>query len=1105
MQSGSGTRSLLHGKPTLEHFAPVSLAARPANNTMICETISGRTEFRTAATWLVLLLLTQSVAGAPPLSGDEALVRGAIQDAAGSPAAGAQVTARNLASDETRSTVSGADGRFEIGQLPPGAYQLEIAASGDGASVSQRIELASGETRTITFVLETGSQRVGSGPPEEEFPGMRREEEAAARPVSSASGNLIEESQLVGLPLNGRSYSQLATLQSDVTDTESGSASRGTGGGSLTMAGGRSLSNNFLLDGTSIMNADNRAPRSAAGVQLGSDAVFEVRVFSTYYGAEYGRSSGGVLNSITRSGTPQIHGTLFEYFRNSKLDARNFFDKEAEPPPFKRNQFGFTITGPVVQDRTFFMASFEAMRDRLSQTAVNYFPDAGARSGDLGNGRIVPVRPSVRPYLDLYPIPNDIRLGRGIGRNLAPQFQPTNESFLTVRVDHKLTDRDSFFARYTFDDASSRVPDEMYLFEREIHSRQQYFTLIGSHTFSPRTLTSVRLGYSRPGMSERDDSNVAIPRELYFVPGSSQFGRIQVPGLSDFGPGGGLPQGSLVNSFQFAEDVFLQRGLHAVKLGFEVHRYRTDVFNSWGQHGFWDFNSLESFLQAGPAGTSLWVSLPGSESDHGYRQTLAGFYVQDEYRVRPNLELSLGLRYEFATKIRDTQNRIAFIPDRLRDSEVQIGEFTRNNPGLRNFGPRVSISWSPGASGETNISAGFGVYYDQVLGYAAVPLKNSAPYYQVVNQFNFDSSAVFPDAVGAAAGGQPQIQVMDYDGTRTPMLLRYNFSIRQEAPGDWQLQASYAGARGNHLFRRYESNRFPIPVTEPDGSLFFPSEQERSAVNPAFGSVNLLSTDAQSFYNALQLSASRNVGRGISLRAGYTYSKSVDDSSTLDWGNLQYALDRKLDRGLSDFDLRHRLAFNYFYTLPFGNQPGGGVSGALAKVLGGWRLGGIASLRSGTPFSAEINVRYPNYLFAARRPDLLPGHDNNPTQGTSEGCGRVTSGRELGGPELYYDPCSFAAPPPGRLGNLGRNTMIAPSVFSMDFSLQREFLLDATKRLQFRAEVFNLPNRSNFDVPSGGGITVFSGESAERASTAGRINSTSTTSRQIQFALRFSF
>ena len=222
MQSGSGTRSLLHGKPTLEHFAPVSLAARPANNTMICETISGRTEFRTAATWLVLLLLTQSVAGAPPLSGDEALVRGAIQDAAGSPAAGAQVTARNLASDETRSAVSGADGRFEIGQLPPGAYQLEIAASGDGASVSQRIELASGETRTITFVLETGSQRVGSGPPEEEFPGMRREEEAAARPVSSASGNLIEESQLVGLPLNGRSYSQLTTLHSDVTDPESG-------------------------------------------------------------------------------------------------------------------------------------------------------------------------------------------------------------------------------------------------------------------------------------------------------------------------------------------------------------------------------------------------------------------------------------------------------------------------------------------------------------------------------------------------------------------------------------------------------------------------------------------------------------------------------------------------------------------------------------------------------------------------------------------------------------------------------------------------------------------------------------------------------------------
>ena len=305
------------------------------------------------AIWMGLLLFVQPGAGAPP---DEALVRGTIHDAFGKPALGAQVTARNLSSGLAHSARTKADGRFEIAQLPPGAYQVEVAANAAGVAASQQVELTSGETRALTFVLAAGSQFADAAPPEEseeeQYPGSAREEAAAPSPpspLSSASGNLIEESQLVGLPLNGRSYSQLATLQSDVTDTAAGSSSRGTGGGSLTMGGGRSMSNNFLLDGTTIMNADNQAPRSAAGVQLGSDAVFQVHVLSNYYGAEYGRSSGGVLNSITRSGTAQFHGTLFEYFRNSKLDARNFFDPStvvAHNPQVSSHSFP-TISSPT--------------------------------------------------------------------------------------------------------------------------------------------------------------------------------------------------------------------------------------------------------------------------------------------------------------------------------------------------------------------------------------------------------------------------------------------------------------------------------------------------------------------------------------------------------------------------------------------------------------------------------------------------------------------------------------------------------------------------------------------------------------------------------------
>src|SRR5712692_150788 len=266
---------------------------------------------------------------------------------------------------------------------------------------------------------------------------------SAAGSSSSAQTSLIDQSLLVGMPLNGRSYTQLVTLDGGVSDPSSASASRGTTSANLTFSGSRSSSNTYLLDGTNIMDAQNRVPLSAAGVQLGSDSVFEVQVFSANYGPEYGRGNGGVLNSITRSGSNEFHGSFFEYFRNSKLDARNFFDFGPDPPPFKRNQFGFTLSGPVRKGKTYFMGSYEAMRDRLNQTQVDFYPDAEARRGIITDAsgrtiRTIQVSPRVKPYLDLIPIPNSVRVGEGLAQNSSPQFLPTNENFFTVRLDHKL-------------------------------------------------------------------------------------------------------------------------------------------------------------------------------------------------------------------------------------------------------------------------------------------------------------------------------------------------------------------------------------------------------------------------------------------------------------------------------------------------------------------------------------------------------------------------------------------------------------------------------------------------------------------------------------------
>ena len=392
---------------------------------------------------------------------------------------------------------------------------------------------------------------------QEREPAARQGEENTAESSPRPQANLIDESLLTGLPLNGRSYTQLVTLDAGVSDSSSASASRGVSGGSLTFSGSRSVSNSFLLDGTNIMDSQNRPPRSAAGVQLGSDSVLQVQIFSANYGAEYGRNNGGVMNSISRSGSNELHGTFFEFFRNSKLDAPNYFDRDVlkpgfrtAAPPFKRNQFGFTLSGPIRKDKTYFMGSFEAMRDRLNETKIDNFVDAEARQGIITDASGQPIRsvlvnPRVKPYLALMPIPNSTRVGGGLAQNSSQQFLPTDENFFTVRLDHRLSDRDSLFGRYSFDDASTHQAGDSFAFARGIQSRQQYLTLVGSHIFSPSALGSSRLGYTRPVDFQDSISSIEIPRSLFFVPDAPHFGQIDIPGASAFGPVSFMPSANV--------------------------------------------------------------------------------------------------------------------------------------------------------------------------------------------------------------------------------------------------------------------------------------------------------------------------------------------------------------------------------------------------------------------------------------------------------------------------------------------------------------------------------------------------------------------------------
>lgn len=955
------------------------------------------------------------------------------------------------------------------------------------------------------------------------------------RQSSRAATQQISEAELAGLPLQGRSYTQLATLEAGVSDNSRVDPSRGVGvRGGLNVSGARGTANVFLLDGTNIMGIANRPPRSAAGVQLGSDAALQVQVFSTNYSAEYGRGSGGVLNSITRSGTPEFHGTFFEFLRNSKLDARNFFDPGPSPPPFKRNQFGFTLSGPIRPERTFFMASFEALRDRLTSTDVSTFPDEDARVGRItdrdGNVmRTVEVHASVKPYLELFPLPNFERLGGGVGESRNPRFQPSDEEFFVVRVDHQISARDSLFVRYTFDDARSVGGGTTYLFQNQRGSRQQYFTVMETHIFSPSAISSFRFGYTRPVETSDNISAIEIPRDMFFIPDSPDFGQLSIPRVSGFGHRGG-PSGDVLNTFQLADDVILQRGLHAIKFGVQIQRTRADTFTNSSRGGVWSFSSLESFLRGGPEGTTLTGVLPGSDDSQAWRQTLFGFYIQNAYRVRANLRFDLGLRYQFSTVIHDKDGKSVFIADPLRDTEPLIGPYLDHNPSLRNISPRLGISWSPGTSGKTAIRTGFGIYYDQLIPYLTDHLSTGAPFYKRTVRTNFNASGkeadgtslpyAFPDAVAPLQGMPLQAGVLDRN-FKNPMVLRYDLVIQQELPGRWSSQLAYVGARGNRLDRHYEFNLYPFPEIRSDGTLFFPPQCDQlpsdaptselelcrpyaGPMNPAFaGGLDYMGSDGQSFYNSFRIAVNKRLSSGTSFQFRYTLSKSVDDDSHQEYPHI-----RTSDRALSDFDARHQLNLNYFYRLPFGRGQRWLNSNLLANLLGGWRIGGIVRFRTGTAFSPGNNVRRPGYLFETGRPNLGPGQSNTPAvKGATVGCGNDTIKAEekLGTPERYFDPCIYAFPEFGTLGNAGRNTITAPGLFNTDVSLQREFPLGGDRRLQLRMDVFNSLNRTNFSAPRGSGASVFSGDRDRVNPSVGRISGTSTTSRQVQFALRFSF
>jgi outer membrane receptor protein involved in Fe transport len=1021
-----------------------------------------------------------------------ASIQGAITDANGGAVRNAAVEVRNVGTGVTYNAVTDAEGRYRVPLLPSGDYEVRVTASGFQPLLRRGVSLAVGQDAVADATLTIGQIET-----------TVTVEGAATtiNTVSAALSGLVTKQEIRDLPLNGRSFQQLALLQTGVTPAlAAGNDPVGGRTPKISINGARPEQNNFLLDGTDINNVYNKTPGSVGGVLLGVEAVLEFQVLTNAYSAEFGRSAGGVINAVTRSGQNRFTGSLFEFHRNSAFDAKNFFDPaDKEIPAFKRNQFGGAVGGPIRKDKTFFFAAYEALIERLGVTGVSNVPDANARQGILPGAPPVTLHPAIPTYLQkFFPMPNGRNLGGGVAEYLFTESQPTNEHFVQGRIDHQLSSRDTVWGRYTFDNGDvDRQPNNKppIAFTKE-RSRNQYLTLEHQHTFAPGTLNTARFGFNR-SVQEADNVRTAdIPANLAFVPGEP-LGYISISGVvTELGGDFRLPRLDRLNNFQWGDTLFMTRGAHALKFGAQGQRLQFNQNTVSQRGGVLNFDSLALFLQG--RARSADVALPGLvDPVRGYRQSLFGFFVQDDYKFRSNLAFNIGLRYEFTTVPTEVNGKISNLRN-VSDSKVTVGDPWHNNPSLKNFAPRIGVAWDPFGDGKTSVRAGFGIFYDEILPKYYFFSGSLNPPFTTRTSINNPPFPIITQGFNPNAPIRAQLQTVNFD-LQTPYVMQFNLSLQRSLPGNVDVTVAYAGSRGNHLIRLGDANLAPESIVN-GVKTYNPAAGRR---NPNFTGIWQRVTDAQSFYHSAQLSAIKRYSAGLRAQLSYTFSRSIDDSSGInsqDFGNVvQYGLDwydRTIDRGLSAFHVKHNLTFNWTYDLPFGRNLKG-LAGALVK---GWQLNNITAIHSGTPFTVRLGFNRSGNLnttsFSANeRPNLKAGASSNPV---------------LGDPDGYFDVNAFELPPVNTRGTLGRNTLIGPGLVNVDASLGKSFSLGESRSLLFRAEVFNLPNHPNFAVPSG--QIVFTAPPAPplrpdpvRASTAGRITSTVTTSRQIQLGLKFTF
>jgi len=1071
-----------------------------------------------AALVLVLGLVSATLCRAQVAGGT---ISGTVSDPSGARIPQAQVSIQNRATGVTRAVAANDEGFYSAPNLLPGDYQVTVAAAGF-------------ETRVTNLTLTVGADMVLNMGMIVGMASQRVEIKDTAPIVelgSSALTDVVGAEAVRDLPLNGRSWTDLALLQPGVAAVETqipftGGAGRGNRGfgAQMSLSGARPQQNNYRLDGISINDYANGGPGSVLGTNLGVDAIQEFSVSSSNTSAEYGKTSGGVVNATTRSGTNKFHGDAYEFLRNSALDARNYFDG-VNIPPFKRNQFGAAAGGPIIKDRTFIFGDYEGIRQSLGTTNDIVVPSNSAWQGfictfNASTGRTCPatpmaVDPAALKYRSLFPSPNGtISPDGNSGHFLFPSQQVVNEDFFTVRADHTLSSKDSLFSTYLFDNAPFTQPDSFDNVLQGSATRRQAVILEESHIFSPTLLNTFRLGVNRQAVANNQSVNAINPaandNSLAAMPGRTAAG-INIPGLDRMVGGVGSSPTYFFHftTYQAYDDAFLTRGTHSMKFGAVFERFQDNVLALSNPNGLFNFGSLTAFLQNSPK--KFQAGFANTLTPRDLRQNLFGVYFQDDWRWRPNLTLNLGLRYEMSSVPTETHGKLSVLRQ-ITDPTPHVGDpYFSSNPTSRNFEPRIGFAWDPLHDGKTSVRGGFGIYDVLPLLYEFQLLDAlSAPFFEIgatttcaklpPAAATAKCAAVGPSGDAQFLTGNPATFGQAYFQTNPPRnyVMQWNLNIQRQIANNLSLTVGHVGSRGIHQPFRTEDADVVLPTLTPQGYLWPSPAGSGTKLNPNAGTIRALMWDSDSYYEALEVGLKKIMSHGFQAQSSFTWGRSIDTSSATNagdaYGNSVPSLhwfDPRLSRGPSDFNIGKVFVANGIWVVP-----GVPISGPFAWTLQGWQLSGVFKLSDGVPFTPLIGG------------DPLGLNSSDPWDFPNRvpACNAVNSNYKQKGLD-YVNLSCFTFPNPGTLrGNAGRNSIVGPGLEDLDFSVFKNNYIPRISEafnVQFRAEFFNILNHANFGPPNTTNQSFFDATGTLTGAAGVLSAPTVTSSRQLQFAVKF--